>query len=409
MFEPLFQTIEPSMSKTAAPIALLRKLAAEGVPKEEREKQIKKEIVRASNQQAHASGPGALAGMLGGGVLGGVAAHKLAPGSAPLGAYAGMVGGGLLGARIGGGAEGQELSGRIGSLLDEQKTLGAMKPGSTTPLSEENLDREGYHAARAQNAAAQLETQERMKPIGRGQLLGTLAGAGIGAAASPMLSRPYAANTLSRIHHGGVGAIGGSLLGAGAGFALMNRKDRQGLGRSFNRANKTEEKRNTIWSGANALDKESSAPVEVIRKVAQAISFDALTQPEPLSTEDVIFYEKIKAADADLLKIATDLSIAGGTSIPLEIYESLGGTYKHAFGQQMFNSQQMAGSPATSGGMSRRSTTPMPAPAQASPVRSPATSSPKSQAQGASSMPSATAQSPAPAAAPMAAPAAPTV
>lgn len=146
-------------------------------------------------------------------------------------------------------------------------------------------------------------------------------------------------------------------------------------------------------------DKESSAPVETIRKVAQAISFDDVTQPPPLTTEEVILQQKLACVeDEELFKTA--FFLADDAEDALRTYESLGGKYvvKVAFGTQMFDSRQMAGSPATAGGMSRRSTTTMPSPMQAAPTRSPATSSPKSQAQGVTSAPSATNQTPAPAA-----------
>lgn len=432
MFEPLFKTAEPPppkgvsveewdkilskgpsymSKKTAAPIHLIRKLAAgEGVVKGEREKQVKKELDRASREQMQVSAPGAAIGMLGGGVLGGVAAHKLAPGSAPLGAYAGLVGGGVLGARLGGGARGKELSDQIGSLYDEQQALAAMRPGSVSPLSEENLDREGYHKARAENAQATLDLGEHMRPVRRAQLLGMAGGGALGASLAHKFMAPGTAGVLDRARVGGLGAIGGSLLGAGAGLALMDKNDRRALGKSFSRANKTQDKRDAIWQGAATLDKASSVPVELVRKVAQAVSFDELTQPPPPSTEEIMLQQKLACVEDEGL-FKTAFFLADDTEDALRTYESLGGKYviKHAFGQQMFDSRQMAGSPATAGGMSRRATTTMPAPQQASPVQSPATSSPKSQAQGASSAPSATSQTSTPAAAPSAAPVAPMV
>lgn len=135
---------------------------------------------------------------------------------------------------------------------------------------------------------------------------------------------------------------------------------------------------------------------------------DELTSPPAPSTEQVIYEAKLAAVeDAELFKVACVL--VGDIEDRLSVYETLGGKYKQAFGTPMFNSQQMAGSPAVSGGMSSRASAPKITPPQAQPTQSQATASPRAQAQSMTSIPSASPQTSAPSAAPAAAaPAAPT-
>jgi len=66
----------------------------------------------------------------------------------------------------------------------------------------------------------------------------------------------------------------------------------------------------------------------------------------------------------------------------------MGGTYKHAFGVQMFDSKQMAGSPAVSGGNTNRMRTPNPLvqPQAAPTAASASTGQPRTQATSAPSM-----------------------
>lgn len=148
-----------------------------------------------------------------------------------------------------------------------------------------------------------------------------------------------------------------------------------------------------LQKGPKVTDK--TAPIELIRKAASAIAFEELTTParRDMSTGDLIINEKLASvADSALLDIANAISPHDSPEDTLYLYESMGGTYKHAFGTPMFASQQMAGSPALAGGMARRATTSMPQPAQTAPTKSPATSSPRSQASGMTSIPSAAPQ-----------------
>ena len=147
-------------------------------------------------------------------------------------------------------------------------------------------------------------------------------------------------------------------------------------------------------------------PIAAIRKAAAALdsqrAFEELTAPGIPTTEDLIDGEKFASAeDIPLLKQACDMhrvyeegSVTNFVvDIPaaLQTYEELGGTYKHAFGQQMFDSKQMAGSPAVSGGMAARAKTPAPQVQQA-PVSVTTTSfgGTQGQQQGAVSTPSQT-------------------
>jgi hypothetical protein len=156
------------------------------------------------------------------------------------------------------------------------------------------------------------------------------------------------------------------------------------------------------------IRKNASAPVGLIRKIAQAQAFDELTQTPGPSTEQIMLHNRLdQVADVDLFKIAATIapSLDPSALVPtpdpdalFQVYEELGGKYKLGFGSPMFNAQQMAGSPALAGGMSQRASTSMPMPQQAAPVQSPATSSPRSQTSGAS-MAGGSSQSSAPAAA----------
>lgn len=151
---------------------------------------------------------------------------------------------------------------------------------------------------------------------------------------------------------------------------------------------------------------DKTAPIELIRKVAGALAFEELTAPATiLSTEDIIRDEKFASVeDQELLKIAGKIfSVTHPDPQPtrdalesiLSSYEALGGKYKHAFGTPMFNTQQMAGSPALAGGMQRRATTPMPAPQPAQPQRGPAAAPRAQQGQSALSAPTTQTASPA--------------
>jgi hypothetical protein len=111
---------------------------------------------------------------------------------------------------------------------------------------------------------------------------------------------------------------------------------------------------------------------EEIRKTAQRVAFEELTAPRERSALEIASSEKFASVeDQALLKVASDLSffespqwegqlIMERVDDILHRYEELGGTYKYAFGQQMFDSKQMAGSPAVSGGMAARARNPAP-------------------------------------------------
>lgn len=117
-----------------------------------------------------------------------------------------------------------------------------------------------------------------------------------------------------------------------------------------------------------------AAPVALIRKMAQAIDFQELTEPAG-STEDVILSMKLAAVeDSGLLETVYQLS--GNLSQALSDYEQMGGTYKHAFGTPMFDSNQLAGSPAVASGMQMRATNQMQQDA-ASAAQAPAAPAPK--------------------------------
>jgi hypothetical protein len=109
-----------------------------------------------------------------------------------------------------------------------------------------------------------------------------------------------------------------------------------------------------------------TADVDFIRKTAERVAFEELVSPEPSSNPEwnVISLKQGSVADPELWKTAALLAqkaTADGISCShsdiYDVYEELGGTYKHAFGAQMFDMKQMAGSPAVSGGMAARATT----------------------------------------------------
>lgn len=112
---------------------------------------------------------------------------------------------------------------------------------------------------------------------------------------------------------------------------------------------------------------KTASIAERVREATEKLAFEQLTTPEA-STEEVLVSLKLAAVeDPELLKIASDLADQhtpeGETRSldeVLQTYEELGGTFKHAFGQQMFDAKQMAGSPAVSGGMASRAQTPTP-------------------------------------------------
>jgi hypothetical protein len=108
----------------------------------------------------------------------------------------------------------------------------------------------------------------------------------------------------------------------------------------------------------------TKSAAERIREILQKEAFDEVTSPAPLRADEVIDREKLShVADPELLKVAYVLAPdcdEVGLGPLLQTYEELGGVYKHAFGQPMFDTKQMAGSPAVSGGMAARASTPAP-------------------------------------------------
>jgi hypothetical protein len=145
---------------------------------------------------------------------------------------------------------------------------------------------------------------------------------------------------------------------------------------------------------------KTSAPIGLIRKFAQARDFEYIIAGPLPSTEDVILEMKIAAvADPEILAAAYTLA-GGDPAQAIRDYELFGGTYKQAFGNPMFNTQQMAGSPAVSGGMQQRVTdTPSmqpQQPQQSQPSGTKATPAATSRASTAASAPSAPTNSAAP-------------
>jgi hypothetical protein len=104
------------------------------------------------------------------------------------------------------------------------------------------------------------------------------------------------------------------------------------------------------------------APIQLIRRASEKLAFDTLYDPPPPQTEEVIASLKL-AAVADVGLYDTAAAISSGVDEALDLYEKLGGVYKHAFGQRMFDTPQLAGSPALAGGMQQRSAATPAAPA----------------------------------------------
>ena len=108
--------------------------------------------------------------------------------------------------------------------------------------------------------------------------------------------------------------------------------------------------------------------VDHIRKTAERLAFEELTAPVGSSPEwNIISMKQGSVEDPELFKTASLLALrrtpdgfSCDRSDIFDIYEELGGTYKHAFGNPMFDVKQMAGSPAVAGGMAARGTTSMP-------------------------------------------------
>lgn len=153
-----------------------------------------------------------------------------------------------------------------------------------------------------------------------------------------------------------------------------------------------------------AVTTKTAAPIELIRAATEKLAFESLYELEPPTTEELVYQMKLASLeDIELFKTAEALARSGDEIF--SVYESLGGKYKHAFGAPMFSGQQMAGSPAVSGGMASRASTPMPMAQQAQPVKSPATASPRAQASGMTNSPAGSAQTSAPSVTPAVAPA----
>lgn len=403
MFEPLFKKQSkpskgPSCCKTAAPIALIRKVAAElGPTKEEREKSLDLEEKRLSKRvvkdKGRGAGIGALSGLALGGIAGGIAGGKDLRALAVPGAYAGALLGAGAGMALGGDEKTRAAADRLEQIGSERQQLSAMKPESRGPLTDENLDRETYHQARAEAAQARLDMNDASKPLVRGSLAGT----GLGALAGGVVGHRLG-GVPGALHLAPRGALLGSMAGLGVGAALSGEGGRRRMSDAANRLHEASSRRDSIWQGASTLE---NAPVQDIRKAAAALAFEDLTGPAPVSTEEILRQEKLASvADQELFQIAS--SLEPDVDGALSTYETLGGTYKLAFGTPMFNTQQLAGSPALSGGMAQRAAKPTVSVQQAQPTQSPATASPRAQAQGAST-PSAPAQTSAPSAAPAAA------
>lgn len=114
-----------------------------------------------------------------------------------------------------------------------------------------------------------------------------------------------------------------------------------------------------------------NSDVQLIRKTAERLAFEELTSPATGFSNpewNIIQLKQASVEDPELFNVASLLArqklASGGYSLRridiFDVYEELGGKYKHAFGAPMFNAQQMAGSPATSGGMAARAKTPGP-------------------------------------------------
>jgi hypothetical protein len=117
-----------------------------------------------------------------------------------------------------------------------------------------------------------------------------------------------------------------------------------------------------LAKGPKSMPK-TAAPLDLIRRLSaremEKRAFEELTTPFAESSLEALDSMKLAAVEQpELFKAA--LTLAGNTHHALEDYEAWGGTYKHAFGQQMFDVKQMAGSPAVAGGMNSRAKTPLP-------------------------------------------------
>lgn len=355
----------PSVKKTSttAPLSLIRKVAAdlaiEGVTKKDRGNQIKREYPKLEDQLIRREGAPILAGGLGGAVLGGTLASQMkVKGMGPMGAYIGGVGGAVVGGALAHRSpEHRELAQRLEALDIERKQLAAVQGDMAQPLTDETLDRDRYADVSRQAAQAKLEHLQASKPVRIGAGLGSLGGLALGAYGGRKLG-PMGIGEL-----GAYGSIAGGLAGAGIGSLAAGAGGRKAMRSSSKRYDKAKTERDAIWEGAATLDKGASLAT-TIRKTAQVVAFEGLTEPAPLTSEEILLEAKLASVeDPELYEIAS--SVGSGYTPPsledaLSTYELLGGTYKHAFGQQMFDSKQMAGSPAVSGGMAARAKTPMP-------------------------------------------------
>lgn len=100
---------------------------------------------------------------------------------------------------------------------------------------------------------------------------------------------------------------------------------------------------------------KTAAPIALIREASNALAFQSLTEHAG-STADVLLSMKLAAVeDADLLQSVYQLS--GDLHQAVTDYEQMGGKYKSAFGSPMFESGQLAGSPAVASGMQMRANT----------------------------------------------------
>jgi hypothetical protein len=358
------------MPQNTAPIALIRKLAAEGAPAEVPEgyeKQLGKDYQRTHQKHVQRTALPTTLGALGGAIGGGILSERLTRTKLPAldfmgqtllpeshiagDPFIGALGGGVMGGALGHAAahlspETRKLRDKMQSIQTERDALGARTPGSTTVLTDENLDRDRYGELRADAAQARLNLREAGKPTRVGAGLGALAGAGAGLLsgyrASGGRASEMAAHGLLGTSLGiGAGAIGGSLA-SGRSFPLAIRRQIQ-----------TEEARQRFRRGAQTLDAEKEA--------AARANFDSLfVGPDPTLEETIDELKFAAIADPELLKVAYVLA----EDDLLTTYEALGGIYKVAFGQQMFDTKQLAGSPALAGGMNQRASTATPTLAQ---------------------------------------------
>lgn len=367
--------------KTAAPIALIRKLAAEdGEYIKDRRKEIGKEHSKAQREHGRLTDTGSLLGGLGGAALGGYLGSRV--GVPITGGMAGFLGGSALGQHLSGGSEGAALREKMKQLQNERSDVDAMRPGSTGPLTQENLDVDRYHGARARAAKSSLALMDAVRPVRIGSTLGLLGGG----VAGNLLGRGLGDRGQAALMSAGL--IGGSLLGAGGGLIAAGHEGRNAMSKALSKATHNTEVRDNIWRAASRLEDDS--PVEEVRKAASAVAFRMLTEDPEVSSDLYILQTKMASAeDQELLQQAVDLCQDMDRSVAL--YEAMGGTYKHAFGVQMFDTKQMAGSPALTSGVRQRSMTQPTAP-QAAPTAPSSTSNsgqPKSQSTSAPSMTSA--------------------